>query len=319
MRDVKISSTGSYLPPTVQTAAELAPVLGRTEEWISRRAGVAQRRVATEAMEVMAARAARQALGDGRAPDCVINASTTPVQLIPDSSASIQRELGFVGVPSWSVHATCLSFLVAMVNAAALVGTGAYDKILVVSSETATQFRNPADPDSAALLGDGAAAAVLEPAGPDEPSRIIDWQLGTWPEGADLTEVRGYGTRRPPGSATEADNLFRMDGPGVVRLAQPLIAEMLTGLLDKNGLSIDDIDWVVPHQASSVAFALLRRLGFRSERVVRTLDAYGNTAAASIPMALAHADQRGMLSRGDRLLLGGTGAGLSIGFALLTW
>ena len=180
MRRVKIDSTGFYLPPKVQTAAELAPLIGKSEKWIISRSGVAERRIAEEQMDVMAGKAAREALGDGPPPDCIINASTTPLQLIPDSSPFIQRALGMEGIPSWSMHATCLSFLVALNSAAALIETGVYKRILIVSSEAGTPFRDFDDPKSASLFGDAAAAAIIEPTPDGEPSAYIDWEMNTW-------------------------------------------------------------------------------------------------------------------------------------------
>jgi 3-oxoacyl-[acyl-carrier-protein] synthase-3 len=165
---VKVASTGFYAPPRIETAAELAPRIGQTEEWIVTRTGVRERRIADEPLEVMGARAARAALQSGGAPDLIINASTTLRQLIPDNSVFIQRELGYDGIPSYSVHATCLSFLVAFYNASALVASGAYRRVLVVSSEAGAFARNMCQPESAALIGDGAAAAVLEPTPDDE-------------------------------------------------------------------------------------------------------------------------------------------------------
>jgi 3-oxoacyl-[acyl-carrier-protein] synthase III len=318
---VKVASTGFYAPPRVETAADLAPRIGRSEEWILSRTGVAERRIAEEPLERMAARAARSALESAGAPDLIINASTTPRQLIPDNSVFIQRELGFEGIPSYSVHATCLSFLVALYNAAALVGAGAYRRVLVVSSEAGSFARNMCQPESAALIGDGAAAAVLEPTPDEEASEIVGWRMLTWPTGAELTELRGLGQRRYPNNPETQpdDHLFSMDGPGIYRMARPRVHSLVRELLADLGLAIGDIDWVVPHQASGPGLELLPRMGFAVDRIVNIVGTYGNCIAAALPMALASLAASGRLQRGDTVLLLGTGAGLSVAGAVLRW
>ncbi len=318
---VKIASTAFYAPPRVETAAQLAPQIGRSEEWIITKTGVRERRISEEPVEVMAAHAARAALQSGPPPDLIVNASTTARQLIPDTSVFIQEQLGLEGIPSFSIHATCLSFLVALHNAGAVVAAGAYRRVLVVSAECASAARNLAEPESAALLGDGAAAAVLEPTPQGESSELQSFIMTTWPTGAALTELRGFGQRRHPDDArTRAeDNLFSMDGPGVYRFARRRVIALVQQLLSTNGLRPDDVDWVVPHQASGPGLELVPRLGFRAERVVNVIARYGNCVAASIPMALAHAAAEGNLQRGDRVLLLGTGAGFSVAGALLRW
>jgi 3-oxoacyl-[acyl-carrier-protein] synthase III len=317
----KITSTAFYAPPRVETAAELAPRIGVSEEWILTRTGVRERRIAGEPVEVVGARAARAALASGEPPDLIVNASVGNRQLLPDTSVYIQHELGLEGIPCFSIHASCLSFLVGLQNAAALVAGGAYRRVLVVSAEYGSEGRNMAEPESAALLGDGAAAVVLEPTPRGEGSEIVGWRMSTWPAAAALTEVRGYGQRlRPNDPRTRLeDNFFSMDGPGVYRMALRRLPGLVRQLLGDHGLTSDDVDWVVPHQASGPGLALLPRLGFPAERCVNIVGQYGNCVAASIPMALAHLAESGKLRRGQTLLLLGTGAGFSVAGTVLRW
>jgi 3-oxoacyl-[acyl-carrier-protein] synthase III len=322
MIKIKIASTGIYSPPRIQTAAELAPLINRSEKWIISRTGVAERHIAEEPMDVIAAKAARQALGNGAKPDCILNASTTPLQVIPDSSVFIQRQLGMEGIPSWSIHGTCLSFLIALSSAAAMMEMRMFRRILIVSAETGTPWRNLKEAESASLFGDGAAAVVVEPTPEGETSAFIDWEMNTWPDGAELTELRGGGTRHPPDNPAKTkpeDNLFHMEGTRIYRMALGRVKDTMTTLLKRNNMTVKDIDWVVPHQASGRALEAATMFGFKSERIVNITAEYGNTIAASMPMALAIADQRNWLKRGDMLLLGGTGAGLSVAFALIRW
>ncbi|MCB9762844.1 MAG: ketoacyl-ACP synthase III [Alphaproteobacteria bacterium] len=315
---MRITSTGLYLPPRIETAEDLAPRLGRSAAWIRSRTGVAARRVSDLQVEEMAAAAARDALGDGPPPDLLINASTVPRQLVPDTSVFVLRELGLSGVPAFSVRATCLSFLVALNTAAALIAAGPWRRVLVVSSDRGTVGRDFDDPKSAALFGDGAAAAVLVPA---RPSRLLAFEMGTWPEGAALTEIRGGGVFRHPQDprTTPQDNLFAMDGPGIYKLARRKVEDVLDRLFERAGVPREAVDRVIPHQASGLAVKAIRRYGFPEDRVVDLVAEHGNCVSASIPMTLATAQRRGWIRPGDLLLLMGTGAGLSVAAALLRW
>jgi len=317
----KIVSTGLYLPPRVETSAELAPKLGVDEEWIVSRTGVQRRHVSDLDMATMGARAAVQALGDGPPPDLILNASGVPHQVIPDSSCYIQDALGMAGTPSYSVHATCLSFAVGVHTAASLVEAGAYRRVLVVSSELGTWGRNFDEPESAALFGDGAGAAVVEPTPADEASEILAWRMGTWPKGAPLTEVRGGGTRLHPNDpqTTREDNLFHMDGMAVYKMARRRVAVAFKHLFDEAGVDREAVDLVIPHQSSGPGVEALEHYGFPLDRVVNIIGDTGNCVAASIPMALAMVHAEGRLKRGDLLLIAGTGAGLSVAGMLLRW
>lgn len=322
--NVRIASTGLYLPPRVETAAELAPRIGVSERWIVRRTGVAQRHVADESMSSMGAKAVLDALGDGPLPDLMINASATVEQTIPDSAVFIQRELmahepGWAGIPCYSVHATCLSFMVGLQHAAALVAAGVYKRIVVVSSELGTRGRNYDQPESAALLGDGAAAVVIEPS--DGSSAILGWAMHTWSEGAELTEVRGGGMKHHPNDpeTTEADNLFSMDGPRIYKMARKRAKNVIEEALADAGLQKDQVDLFVPHQSSLFGVLSVTRYGFSEDKVVNVIAEQGNCVAASMPLALATAVKRGRVARGDVLVLGGTGAGLSVCIGVLRW
>ena len=154
----RITDTALYAPPKVETAEELSPRVGRSADWIRSRTGVQRRHISDEPMDVMAAKVGLEALGTGGPPDLVINASLTPRQLIPDSSVFVLREMGMEGIPAFSVHATCLSYLVAMRLAGSLISSGAHRRILVVSAEQGSVCRDFDEPESAVLIGDGGAA-----------------------------------------------------------------------------------------------------------------------------------------------------------------
>jgi len=317
----KIVSTGLFIPPRTETAAELAPRLGVEEDWILQHTGVRNRHISDEEMPAMGARAAREALGDGPPPDLILNASGVGYQVIPDSSTYIQNELGLSGIPSFSVHATCLSFAVALHTAANFIHSGAYQRILIVSSDQGTRGRNFDEPESAALLGDGAAAVVVEPTPEGEPSEIIAWKMSTFPKGASFTEVRGGGTRLHPNDprTVPSDNVFHMDGLAVYKMARRRVAVMFKRLFQETGYTPADVDLMVPHQASGPAVEIVARYGFAAEKVVDIVGETGNCVAASLPMALATAHQDDRMKRGDLLMMAGTGAGLSVAGMLLRW
>ena len=313
-----IASTGYHLPPRVQTAEELAPLLGVSAEWIRRRTGVGERRIAEEDLGVLGARAARAALGSGSPPDLVLNCGLSPAQLIPDTSVFFLKELGLSGIPSFSIHATCLGFLAALQTATGLLQTGLYQRILVVAAERGTQCRDLSHPESAALIGDAAAAAVLTREGA---SRLRAFEMRTVPEGASLARIEGFGSRHPPDAASTEPihNRFRMEGPRIYRLTARVMQEVLGRVLAQAGLTLAEVDLIVPHQASGPALALLERWGVPADRTVNILGQAGNCIAASLPLALAMAAEKGRLKRGDTVLLLGTGAGLSVAAAVLDW
>jgi 3-oxoacyl-[acyl-carrier-protein] synthase III len=318
---IQVTSTGLYAPPKIETAEDLSPKVGETAEWIVSRTGVARRHVSDEPVEKMAAAAARSALGQSASPDLILYASTTPRQLIPDTSVFVELELGLEGVPCHTIHSTCLSFLIGLHTAGAFITAQAYRRILVVSAEIGTVARNFAELESAVLLGDGAAAVVVEPTPKGERSKLLGYVVTTLPRAAEFAEFRGGGTRRHPNSADTRpeDNLFHMNGTRLFRLGVLHVGPVLERLFKQTGLSPADIDLVVPHQPSKPGLEALGRWGFPKERVVDIIGEYGNCIAASMPMALATAHADGRIKRGARVLLVGTGAGMSFGASILEW
>jgi 3-oxoacyl-[acyl-carrier-protein] synthase III len=321
MLGVRIAATGLSIPPRVETAQDLGPRIGKSPEWIARHTGVLRRHISDRSMAEQGADAAREALGNGGPPDLVINASLTPIQLIPDSSIFIMKELGFEGIPGFSVHSTCLSFLVALQVAANFVQLGQYHRVLVISSEQGSVCRDFGQPESASLIGDGAAAAIVEPTPPGSTTGIIGFAMKTWPSGGALTELRGCGTRRHPNNpeTVSRDNLFQMSGPRIYKMALQLVPTVILPLLQGAQLAPADIDLVVAHQASGQGMVAYERLGFTSAQIFNVVAEYGNCIAASIPMALALALREGRIQPGNRVLLMGLGAGLSVAGALLRW
>lgn len=326
---VKVAGVGYCLPERVVTNTALERDLGLAEGWIERVTGIRERRAAThETSAGMAAQAARMALDHAGLAvgdvDAIIGASTGPQQLIPCTAAFVQRELGAPdgGSACFDVDATCLSFLVGMQVAGHLVAAGVYHTVLLYSSEISRWSLNPREPESAVLIGDAAAAVVLTRTPTGEASAVWQSQVATYSSGADLTAFIGAGTRHHPNdpTTTAAMNLFHMDGPAVFKQAVRLIGPFLDRFFDQLGWQRASVDAVIPHQASGMAIKqLTARLGFQPEQLVVNLPTRGNCIAASLPLALAEAVHAGRVQRGDRVLLVGTGAGLSLGALAMTY
>ena len=314
----KITGYGMYLPPLVETAEELAPKINKTTQWIISRAGVKERRVSQIDVDKMGALAIKEAVGDKNKPDLIINGSGVPKQVIPDTSVFMQKELGYSGIPSFSVHATCLSFIVALNIAGNFIKSGQYKRIIVVSSDRGTCGRNFIEPESAALLGDAAAAIYIEPS--HDKSGLIDYSMESFPEGATFTEVRGGGTNLHPQDpkTMASDNLFTMNGPKIFKMALDKVYVRINKDIDQNKISKSDIKLLIPHQASGKGVRAYYQFGgFKKEQVMDIVESTGNCVAASIPLAMVMAQKKELFSKGDLIYLVGTGAGLSIASALI--
>ena len=324
MLPVKIAGIGHYLPECAVTSIELEREMGIPAGWAETASGIRERRRAIhETSSGMAAAAAHMALQQaGLSPadlDAIIGASSAPEQAIPCTAALVQQQLGAPDGQSacFDVNATCLSFVVALQIAANFIAAGMYRRVLIFSSEIARRSLNPHERESAILIGDAAAAAVITRSEPGDASALCYTRMTTFGSGAHLTEVRGGGTRHHPNDpdTTPEMNMFHMDGRGILRQASETIGPFLDDFFQHAGPRTE-LDAVVPHQASGVGLKLLTaRFGFRPEQIVVNLPTRGNCIAASLPLALSEAVHAGRIQRGHRVLLIGTGAGLSIAAA----
>jgi 3-oxoacyl-[acyl-carrier-protein] synthase-3 len=325
---LRIATTGRFLPARVVSSDEVDALTGMPSGWTQKHTGVVERRhVGTETAAQMGASALRDALErspwGSREPDLLLSAGGTPHQPIPCTAALIAAEMGWHGAPCYDVNATCLGFVAALQVAGGLLATGTYRRIAIVCSEIASKGLNWKQPEAAGLMGDGAAAVLVER---DErgDSALLHSRIETWPEGAAFTEIRGGGTRLParehvPGENTE-DFLFHMDGPAVFRLAAEKMEPFVARFIGTASSRWDAVDWVVPHQASLPAVRhLRRRLGIPPGKLVVTIQTQGNVIAASMPLALHEAVCSGSLQRGQCVLLLGTSAGFSLGGVLLRY
>ena len=326
---VKIAGLGKYLPGKIVASTELEEQLHFPSGWVERVTGIRTRRHASgETVSEMATSAAREALAmAGLQPgdlDAIIGASASVRQAIPCTAAFVQRELGAPdgGSACFDLNATCLSFVVALQNAAYMIQAGIYRNVLIFSSEIGTYSRNQKHWESNVMFGDGAAAAVVTAAAPGESSAI--WHTGfcTYSSGADLTRLVGGGTLHHPNDPTTTAemNMFEMDGTAVLRKAGVLLPQFFEKFSQELGWQAQDYTRVIPHQASGQGLKLLStHMNFSQEQVFNHILERGNCIAASIPLALTEAVESGSVRRGDKVLLLGTAAGLSIGALALTF
>jgi 3-oxoacyl-[acyl-carrier-protein] synthase III len=325
-----IAGLGKYLPQRRVHNAELEGQLGLPAGWIAQRTGVLERRyVSHESSVSMATEAAKIAIEmaglELKDIDCMIGASAAPQQALPCTAALVQRALRAPdgGSLCFDLNATCLSFLLALQQAALLLEMGPYQHILIFSSEIVSVSLNPREPESYTLFGDGAAAVVVSKGtGINGTARLEGAAFQTFSSGADFTRVLGGGTLHHPNDpkTTFDMNVFEMDGPAIFKQATRLMNPMLERLFSQIGWSREQIDAVIPHQASKHAMEqLTRRLGFLESQVFVNLERRGNCVAASIPLALVEAVETGRLERGGRALLVGTAAGLTLGAVAITF
>lgn len=330
IRNVKILGTGKYLPRRQVTSEEIDRKLGVPAGWTLKKSDVRVRHFAVEeTSSQMGALAAEAALRDAGLTfadiDCLVCTSGTMEQPIPSTAALIQEAMkqGESGVPAFDVNCTCLSFLTGLDLLSYLVHAGRYRRVLLVSTEIASAGLNWEQKESAALFGDGAAAVVIGSTGDGDSAKIIGSAIETYSKGAHLSEIRGGGTRMHASGHTEgtaADYLFHMDGSAIYRMASQLLPGFVSRLLNPLGMRMADLRLVVPHQGSAMAMRLLRRkLGIADEQLMYITPDHGNTIAASIPMGLHEAIRQGRIVRGDRVMLLGTSAGLSIGGMVLEY
>ena len=318
-RKATITGLGSYLPDEIVSNDDLSQILDTSDEWIRSRSGIAQRHRAAEgeATSDLAVAAAKQTLADaGCSPndvDMIIVATTTPDKTFPATAALVQQKLGISHGAAFDVQAVCSGFVYGMSVGSAMIEAGQASCVLLIGADCMTRILDWEDRATAVLFGDGAGAVIMQATDADAP-HIIDSYLRSDGMLTDLLHVDG-GV-----SSTGTVGHLRMQGREVYRHAVGNIAEAIETLLHRNALSIDDIDWFVPHQANArIIHGVADRIGLPREKTIVTIDRHANTSAASIPLALDSHAKTGQLKRGDLVMLEAMGGGLTWGANLLQW
>ena len=325
-----ICGTGACVPDRILDNNEIAQFVDTSDQWIQERTGVIRRRIAqTETTASMAAEAGRQALEEaGIRPeeiDMILAATATPDHIFPCAACEIQERLQAVNAVCFDLNAACSGFLFAYQTAQAYIASGMYRTILVVGSESLSRIVNWEDRGTCILFGDGSGAAVLRA---KEGRNWIPAAHSDGKGGPALLcpgpNVSGNGGNLPGSDSAEDGGLERtfitMDGKAVFQFAVRKVPEVIREVLAANGLSADDIDWFILHQANRrIVESVAKRLKTDIERFPMNLQEYGNTSSASIPILLNEMNRKGLLKKGQKLVMAGFGAGLSWGAAVLEW
>ena len=322
MNHARIIGTGGYLPEKILTNADLEQMIETTADWIVERTGVEERHVAAPGettcdLAEQASRRALEAAGiEARDIDLIVLGTTTPDHVFPSVATQLQHRLGCHGGPAFDVQAVCTGFVYAMDIARRFIATGATRRALVVGADTFTRIIDWRDRGTCILFGDGAGAVVLEAT--DEPG-IIDSRLHADGRYKELLWV-------PAGVSSGYDQtqqnaaFVEMRGSEVFKVAVHTLKEIAEQILTANGMTVTDVNWLIPHQANRrILAATAKRLGLPEERMVDCVRLHGNTSAASVPLALDVAVRDGRIQRGDILLLEGFGGGFTWGAVLLRY
>ncbi|MCD4651644.1 MAG: ketoacyl-ACP synthase III [Candidatus Cloacimonetes bacterium] len=321
----KISGTGMYVPDDIVTNEDMAKIVDTTDEWITTRTGMKERRKAPPEMAVsdMAYKAALNALDTAglkpRHLDMIIIGSVTPDHAFPSTACILQKRLGVKGFPALDISAGCPGWVYASDIARQYIENGICEHVLTIGADTLTKITNYTDRSTCVLVGDGAGATILSRAEKSDISNFIDSNIGADGNHYELLIQEAGGSRNPATEQTVRENKHTifMEGNKIFKQAVKSMQYSCEILLKRNNLSINDIDFLIPHQANQRIIDMLgRKLKIDSRRVIVNIQKYANTSAATIPMALDEAVRNNKIRRGDMVMMTSFGAGLTYGSLL---
>ena len=323
----KISALGTSVPPRLLTNADLEKMVSTTDEWITTRVGIRERHIVDKGVATsdLAVEAAKKALAQrGMAAsdlDAIIVGTVTPDMLFPSTACLVQHKLGAKGVWGFDLSAACSAFLYALQTGAQFVSTGAHQRVMVIGADVMSSIIDYTDRATCVIFGDGAGAAILEPA-EDESVGLIDFIHEVDGAGGCFLHMPAGGSLHPATHETVDKKMHyvHQDGQQVFKFAVRKQTEVCEKLLSRNGFKGSDIDAFIPHQANlRIINATAERLGLSPDKVIINIDRYGNTTAGTIPLAMSTAIEEGKLKKGSLVLLGSVGAGFTVGATLLRW
>jgi 3-oxoacyl-[acyl-carrier-protein] synthase III len=323
-----VSGTGAYLPEKILTNQDLEKSLDTSDAWITERTGIHERRIASkdESASVMAAKAGKQALeGGGIGPedlDLIIVATSSPDVLFPSTACFVQNELHAFGAAAYDISAVCSGFIFGLSVAEQYLKTGRYENILLIGSEVNSRIVDWSDRATCILFGDGAGAVLLKRVQQDKPLGILSTHIYSDGSLSDLICVPGgIGTTGINKQDLENKKYFiNMSGNATFKVAVKRMTDVIREALTFNGLEMDDVRLLVPHQANQrIIRAVAERLDYPMEKVFMNIHKYGNTSGASIPIGIDEARRNGRIESGDTTVLGAVGAGLTWGSAVIKW
>ncbi|EGZ47157.1 beta-ketoacyl-ACP synthase III [Neisseria wadsworthii] len=319
MQYAKILGSGSYLPAKRVSNDDLAKFIDTSDEWITSRTGIKNRHIAAdnEKTSDLAVFAAKAALADAGLSasdiDLIIVATATPDMQFPSTATIVQQKLGIGGCPAFDVQAVCAGFMYALTTANAYIKSGMAQKVLVIGAEIFSRILDWNDRSTCVLFGDGAGAVVL---GVSDEAGIIHSRLQADGNYLDLLKTPGWIAN----GQICGTPFLTMDGPGVYKFAVKNLSQVAEDVLEEAGMTADQVDWVVPHQANKrIIESTAKHLGLSMDKVILTVQDHGNTSAASVPLALDAGIKSGKIKRGQVLLLEGIGGGFAWGAVLVRY
>ena len=327
MFKAKITALGCYTPPGVLTNQDLEKMVETSNQWILERTGIAERHIAPPEMATsdLAVEAAKIALAQrgvtGKDVDAVIVCTVTPDMLFPATACLVQDRIGAKGAWGFDLVAACSGFVYGITTAAHLVSSGRHKRILVIGADTMSRIMDYTDRSTCILFGDGAGAVLIEPTEEGE-TGFIDFMNEIDGSGGDYLKQPGGGSRMPAtlDSVKNRQHFVKQDGAQVFKYAVRKMYEVSRDLLERNHFSAKDLGAFIPHQANRrIITAAAERLGLDCEKVIINIDRYGNTTAATIPLATRDAIASGKLKKGDLVLFAAVGAGYTVGANLWRW
>ena len=329
LRQPKISALGCYAPPKLLTNSDLEKMVKTNDQWIVERTGISQRHIAAPevATSDLAREAACAALAQrgisGADLDAILVCTVTPDMLFPSTACLVQNQIGATKAWGFDLVAACSGFVYGLVTGAHLVACGTHNKVLVIGADTMSRIIDYEDRSTCVLFGDGAGAVVIEPAGEDEQELgFLDFIGEIDGSGGDYLKQPAGGSRLPASQETVEKRLHfvRQEGQQVFKYAVRKMHEVCGEILRRNGFTVADLGLLIPHQANRrIILATAERLGLPLDKVVINIDQYGNTTAATIPLATRDALVNGRLKKGDLVLYAAVGAGYTVGASLWRW
>lgn len=329
LQRVKISALGTYVPPRLLTNADLEKMVETTNDWIMSRVGIKERHIADKGVGTsdLAAEAARRALAQRGISadelDAIIVATVTPDMMFPATACLVQDKIGAKKVWGFDLQAGCSQFVYALQVGAQFVRTGAHKKVMVIGADVMSSIIDYTDRATCVLFGDGAGAVILEAVSEaDGDIGLIDFMHEVDGSGGVSLYMPGGGSLNPSSHETVDKKMHyvHQDGSAVFKFAVRKMSEACTDILQRNNLTGNDIDLMIPHQANlRIINATADRLKLAPEKVLINIERYGNTTGATIPLAMHTAIEEGKLKKGDLVLLAAVGAGFTVGTTLLRW
>ena len=327
-RYAQIVGWGCYVPERVLTNRDLEGIIDTSDDWIFSRTGIRERRIATNPRETtatMATKAAAAALRvagvSANEVDLIICSTSSPEHQFPATACLVQDALGAEHAGAFDLSAACSGFVYALTLARSMIATGAAQNVLVIGSETLSRIVDWSDRTTCVLFGDGAGAVLLSAS--EEPGGILASVLGSDGSGGELLSLPAGGSRMPTTleTVTGRQHYVKMDGAAVFRFATRIMATATREVVQKAGLTLDDIDLIIPHQANAriIESSVHRQLKIPREKIFINLERYGNTSTASIPLALCEAIESGRIKKGDHLVFVSFGAGLTWAATAIKW